>query len=404
MSFELPLTEPGPHLDDWLAYIGSIHPVGWDLGLKRVAEVGRRLDVLHPSKVVILVAGTNGKGSTCEYLEQFALASGLRVGKSTSPHLQTFNERIMVDGSPVPDHEIVDAFQNINAVRGDITLTYFEFATLASLVIFHGKQLDVSILEIGLGGRLDAMNIVNPDLCIITAIALDHQDYLGDTRDEIAAEKAGIMREGVTCLIADREPPGRLTASAEQVGAPIYKIGDDFDLEPGTTPKLPADSFVVALEAAGRLNWDTTDAKRIADETQLSGRRSWGHLHCDVLLDVAHNPSAASSLADYLATLSGYQAVHAVIGMYADKDIETVTALLAPHIKTWHLCASEEPRAASAEDLKARLSADQSGNARTYDKIDEAFAGAASDAGGDDLILVFGSFPVVGTCLKLLPD
>ncbi len=398
------MTEPGAHLDDWLAYIGSIHPVGWDLGLDRVAEVGRRLDVLHPSNTVILVAGTNGKGSTCEYLEQFALASGLRVGKSTSPHLFSFNERIMVDGSAVPDGEIVEAFRTINEARGDITLTYFEFATLASLVVFRDLQVDVAILEIGLGGRLDAMNIVAPDFCIITAIALDHQDYLGDTREVIAGEKAGIMREGVTCLIADRESPEALAAQAKRVGAPIFRIGEDFDLRSGVSPKLPPDSFAVAEEAAVRLGWDTTDAQRIADQTELAGRRSWGRLHCDVLLDVAHNPSAAAALADYLATLEGYDAIHAVMGMYEDKDIEAVSELLAPRIKTWHLCASEEPRAASVSVLKARLSADQSGNARTYDKISEAFAGAASDAGGDDLILVFGSFPVVGTCLKLLPD
>jgi len=393
---------PGADLDLWLNYIGSVHPVGWDLGLDRVAEVGSRLGVLHPAGTVILVAGTNGKGSTCEYLEQFALSNNLSVGKSTSPHLSRFNERIAVNGTPVGDADIVEAFVAIESARVDITLTYFEFASLASLLVFRQQQLDVAILEIGLGGRLDAMNIVEPDLAIITAVALDHQDYLGDNREDIAREKAGIMRPGITCLVSDREPPASIAQCAEDVGAKLRLIGSDFDLVPGMSPALPGDSFAVAAEAAQILNWETDQAARIAAETRLAGRRSWERIHCDVLLDVAHNPAAAASLADYVSGLEGYGAIHAVVGMYADKDIEAVTAALAPWVKTWHLCASDEPRAATPDILKARLSADQSGNALTYDKIKDAFEGAASDAGERDLILVFGSFPVVGACLELV--
>jgi dihydrofolate synthase/folylpolyglutamate synthase len=389
-------------LDRWLDYIGSVHPVGWDLGLQRVAEVGTRLELLHPAGTVILVAGTNGKGSTCEYLEQFALSNNLSVGKATSPHLSRFNERIAVDGTPASDADIVEAFLEIECARGDITLTYFEFATLASLIVFRNRQLDVAILEIGLGGRLDAMNIVEPDLGIITAIALDHQDYLGDNRDDIAREKAGIMRKGVTCLVSDRNPPASIAACARETGAKLSLIGRDFDLTPGISPALPRDSFAVAAEAARFLGWETEQAAKIASETRLAGRRSWMRAHCDVLLDVAHNPAAAVSLADYLSGLEGYDAIHAVVGMYADKDIEAVTSALAPWIKTWHLCASDEPRAAAPDILKRRLSVDQSGNVSTYVKIKDAFAGAASNAGKRDLILVFGSFPVVGACLELL--
>lgn len=402
MRKESPGADAG--LDRWLDYIGSVHPVGWDLGLDRVASVGAKLEVLHVADTVILVAGTNGKGSTCEYLEQFALSSNLSVGKSTSPHLSHFNERIAVDGSPVSDADIVEAFLEIERARGDITLTYFEFATLASLVVFKSRQLDVTILEIGLGGRLDAMNIVEPDLSIITAIALDHQDYLGDNREDIAREKAGIMRKGVTCLVSDRDPPASITACASERGAKLCLIGRDFDLAPGISPALPEDSFAVAAEAARVLNWKTDQAARIAAETRLAGRRSWVHGPRDVLLDVAHNPAAAASLADCVSGLEDYDAIHAVLGMYADKDIEAVTAALAPWIKTWHLCAGDEPRAAPPDILGRRLSVEQSGNVSTYGKISDAFAGAASNAGERELILVFGSFPVVGACLELLDE
>lgn len=264
--------------------------------------------------------------------------------------------------------------------------------------------MDVSVLEIGLGGRLDAMNIVSPDLSVITSISLDHQEYLGDTREVIAREKAGIMRENVLCLISDREPPQSLFEVAEDRGTPLMLIGKDFDIDPGLAPRLPADSLAVATQAARVLGWQTESIAGIAADTCLAGRRSWGRKHCDVLLDVAHNAAAARSLAAYLTDLKKYRQIHAVVGMYADKDIESVTGLLSPLIKTWHLSAVDEARAASPEALKARLSVDQSGIVRTYDKIEQAFAGAAADAGEDDLILVFGSFPVVGSCLDLLSD
>ena len=398
------MTEPGPDLAGWLEFIGSVHPTGWDLGLERVAEVAGRLNLEHPAHKVILVAGTNGKGSTCEYLEQFALANGLTVGKSTSPHLIRFNERIAINGTPVPDAAITSAFEEINQARAEVTLTYFEFATLASLLIFRESGLDVAILEVGLGGRLDAMNVVHPDLTIITAIDLDHQSYLGHTRADIAREKAGIMRQDIPCLVSDPAPPGSLIAHASRLGAPLRRIGVDFPMATGLATHLPEASLAVAAEGARLLGWSLKDMAAIADETRLAGRRTWARLHCDVLLDVAHNPAAAASLADYLAGLDQYAAIHALAGMYADKDIEGVTGLLAAHIKTWHLTASDEPRAESPARLKARLSADQSGNVITCDKIAEAFAGVVSSANEDDLILVFGSFSVVGTCLQLLSD
>ncbi len=388
-------------LDEWLSYIDTVHPVGWDLGLERVHKVGARLDVLHPAPITILVAGTNGKGSTCEYLAAFAAAEGLSCGKSTSPHLFRFNERIVIDGQPVSDEQIIAAFEQIEAARGDITLTYFEFASLASMQLFKSHTVDVAVLEVGLGGRLDAMNIVEPDLSIITSIALDHQGWLGDTREQIALEKAGIMRADVTCVIADRNPPSTLASHAESTGAPVCFIGRDFDLPEGIkATSLPPDSFAVAFEAAGQLDWMRTTAIDIAASTALAGRRTWIEGQPSVLLDVAHNPAAAISLAGYLEEQTLRGDIHALLGIYADKDIESVTGALAPYIKTWHLTAMEEARAASTDEIEDRLADQVRGNSTAYVKIPDAVTGILSRAKAEDLILVFGSFPVVAGGLQ----
>ena len=194
-------------LDEWLGYVEKVHSKTWDLGLARVNRVAEELGVMLQSSRVAIVAGTNGKGSTCEYMEQFCIEAGLSVGKSTSPHLLRFNERIQVNGSPVSDDVIAEAFESIETARRNISLTYFEFAVLASALIFNRSDLDIWILEVGLGGRLDAMNIFSRDISVITQIALDHQAWLGNSREEIALEKAAIMRSGIPCVVADPDPP-----------------------------------------------------------------------------------------------------------------------------------------------------------------------------------------------------
>lgn len=216
-------------LADWLQRIEQQHPVKWDLGLARVSEVGRRLGVLSPAPLVFLVAGTNGKGSTCEYITQLCRARHLKVGKSTSPHLLRFNERIEIDGEPASDALICGAFEAIDQARAEISLTYFEYGTLAALVIFKQLAVDVAVLEIGLGGRLDAMNIVDPDVSVITRIALDHQSWLGDTRELIGAEKAGILRAGIPCVLVDRAPPISILEQAKALQVPLYALGAEFD-------------------------------------------------------------------------------------------------------------------------------------------------------------------------------
>jgi dihydrofolate synthase/folylpolyglutamate synthase len=396
------LTDQPLSLDQWLSYIQQVHPVGWDLGLNRVSEVGRRLKLLHPAVTTILVAGTNGKGSTCEYLERFAMANELSVGKSTSPHIHQFNERIAIDGVPVPDQSIVRAFQEIESARKEITLTYFEFATLASLFLFCEQKVDVAILEVGLGGRLDAMNIVDPDLTIITSISLDHQDWLGDTRAEIAREKAGIMRAGVSCIVADRDPPVSVYDYALEIGASLYIIGRDFDSLEDIDTVLPRDSFDAAQQASKMLGWDVSGSQEIGVTTRLTGRRTVMEDKCEVLLDVAHNPAAAITLAEHLRAHWDGRDIHAVIGMYKDKDIESVSRILMPLFKTCHLTSLGEPRGEDADRLLRRLSVRPTGNVETYVNIKDALDGAREEASPADLILVCGSFPVVSGVLQLL--
>ena len=397
-----PLTDQAYLLEDWLSYIETVHPFGWDLGLNRVSEVGHRLELLRPAPTTILVAGTNGKGSTCEYLERFAKADGLSVGKATSPHIHLFNERIAIDGKPVADQSIVRAFQQIESARKEITLTYFEFATLAALFLFSEKKVDVAILEVGLGGRLDAMNIVDPDLAIITSISLDHQDWLGHTRDEIAREKAGIMRAGVACIVADRDPPESINRYASALGAPVYIIGRDFDSLDEIDTVLPRDSFDAAQQAAKMLGWDVSTSREIGVTTRLTGRRTLLKDKCEVLLDVAHNPAAAISLVEHLLAHWDGKDIHAVIGMYKDKDIESISEILLPLLKTCHLTSLVEPRGEDADQLLRRLSVKPAGKVETYANIKDALDGAREEAIAADLILVCGSFSVVSGVLQLL--
>ena len=273
-------------LEFWLSKIVNTLK-SWDLGLERVKAVGRELGVLRPAPV-LLVGGTNGKGSTCEYLSEFGIRAGLKIGKSTSPHIFRFNERIQVNNTPLPDEQIVNA-QTGRGGTGDISLTYFEFSALAAMVCFLLEEVDVAILEVGLGGRLDAMNIVEPDISIITSIAIDHEEWLGSTRDEIGREKAGIMRAGSVCLLGDSDPPQTITDYAQQLGASLLRIGQDFELFNGSV-NLSRESFSLALEAARILDWNIESGIDIARHTNLLGRNTWLSKKCPILLDIALTP------------------------------------------------------------------------------------------------------------------
>ena len=228
-------------LEQWLDYIGGLHPIKWDLTLDRVAEVARRLGVVQPARRVILVAGTNGKGSCCQALAALATGAGVSFGVTTSPHLRHFNERIQINGAEATDLQIVSAFEQIELARSDISLSYFEFACLAALLLFKEADLDLAILEIGLGGRLDAMNLVDPDISVILPIALDHQSYLGDTLEAIGLEKAGILRPNGTLVLADPDPPNSILAEAARQRCQVKRIGREFDWADGEVSWMAAE-------------------------------------------------------------------------------------------------------------------------------------------------------------------
>lgn len=420
-------------LSAWLEWLEQNHPREIDLGLERVSCVAARLALLEPAARVVTVAGTNGKGSCVTATAALLSSAGHSVGVYTSPHLISYNERIVVDGRPAADEEICAAFATIYAAcqrtspeqPQPISLTYFEYGTLAALEIFRRRQVTAMVLEVGLGGRLDAVNIVNPDLAIITSIALDHTDWLGNTRELIGFEKAGIMRHAKPVVCADVEPPSSVIEHAGSLGAPLYLIGRDFGFNQKderswewwsgaqvfsgqALPQLPLPSIAAALQAALLLGldlhalhaFDKVAALRVPGRFQTIPWRER-----QVILDVAHNPAATAYLVERL-TEGAVPAskVHGIVAMMSDKDRAQSLANLKGRINHWYLAdLSYIPRAATVEQLGQNLvdmgvSAEFSGS--VADCLDTAFA--QSNPG--DRILIFGSFYTVAAGLQVLAD
>ncbi|WP_417066985.1 bifunctional tetrahydrofolate synthase/dihydrofolate synthase [Niveibacterium terrae] len=411
---KLPDTLPG-----WLEYIERQHSKTIALGLARVQKVADAL-AARPDFPVILVGGTNGKGSTCALLEAILIAAGYRVGLYTSPHLIRYNERVRVDGSEVSDEALVRAFAEVEAARGDTPLTYFEYGTLAAWALFARASLDVVILEVGMGGRLDAVNVFEPDLAIVTSVALDHMDFLGDTREAIGFEKAGIYRAARPALCADPEPPKSLVDHALAIGADLRLIDRDFgfeqsagrwnwrgramrldDLPPpalkGQVQYLNASVVLAALEALQqRLPVPEQAIREALTRVRLPGRFQILGEHPQIVLDVAHNPQAALSLARNLSAASAVKESWAVLGMLADKDVEGVIRAVEPQIDHWVLCSLPGPRGLTAESLRERvLRAGVRGDIDLAGSPTDALARCRERAGVDDRIAVFGSFLTV---------
>ena len=406
-------------LEQWLDYVGGLHPIAWDLTLDRVSEVALRLGVERPARQVVLVAGTNGKGSCCEALAALALAAGVSVGVTTSPHLRRFNERIRINGAEATDLQIVAAFERIDAVRGDISLSYFEFACLAALLLFRDADLDLAILEIGLGGRLDAMNLVDPDISVILPIALDHQSYLGDTREAIGFEKAGILRANGIVVLADPEPPSSILEEAERQTCQVFRIGWEFDWTDAQVSwmalghlqcqaltsaqtRLPKPSLAAAVQTMAQLGLLSPSKVVQLQDVSLLGRLTRYDLAGQRLyLDVAHNEQAVLRLATEL-TRQGCGSIRVVFGLYADKDAQAVIRAIGPMVHFWHLTQVDEPRALASEQLMTRLSVVDQVRAETTGSVKQALENAVRLSGGIDTIVVFGSFPVVGEALEYL--
>ena len=410
-------------LSQWLARLETVSSREIDLGLDRVSRVLQRLD-LPPARTVLHVAGTNGKGSSVAMLESLLRPTDACVGSYTSPHILRFNERICVDGRDASDAEIVAALEQVEAVRADEALTYFEFSTLAAMVIFAEAGADTLLLEIGLGGRLDAVNAVEPTAGLITNIGLDHCAWLGEDIESIAFEKAGIMRPGKPCVFGSREMPNAIGRHAADIGARLLAAGRDYDWELAgdswawrgaahsldglRRPVLVGDHQVVnaagvlaLLETCGVTEVLTREAVNEAlGSVELDGRIQSVDLETRWVVDVAHNPDAAEALARGLQGFDGRTI--AIIGMLDDKDVETVAKHLDPQVDHWIAVAADSPRAVAAAELARRVATGTGDDCEAADSLQAAMQRAETLAGPGDRVLVTGSFYLVGPALDQL--
>ena len=414
-------------LSEWLAHCERLHPKNIDLGLERVQAVAQRLGLRFECPV-ITVAGTNGKGSTCAMLEAIALQAGYRTGVYTSPHLVHFEERCRIGGEIVQPQALLPHFERVESARAAdaVALTYFEFTTLAILSLMADSSLDVAILEVGLGGRLDAVNVVDTDCAVITSIDLDHQEFLGTDRESIGREKAGILRAGRPAIVSDPMPPHSVIQYAEALGTDLWLLGRDFNFSGdkqqwawagrgrrypglaypalrGANQLLNASGVLAAFDALRpRLPVTAQAIRNGLAMVELPGRFQIVPGQPALVLDVAHNPHSVAALAANLDAMGFYPATHAVFGAMADKDLATMLAKMAPLVDRWYFTDLPTPRAASARVLLERWQASPGRRevpASTHTSPEDALRAAVAAAGPADRILVFGSFFTVGGVL-----
>jgi len=416
-------------LGEWLAYLEQLHPSAIDMGLERSQKVLARLQLGKLAPRVVTVTGTNGKGSTCAFVASMLRAQGLKVGVYSSPHLLRYNERVLIDGQEASDEHLCEAFAAVEAARGEISLTYFEMGTLAAFWLFQQSGLDAVVLEVGLGGRLDTVNVVDADLALVTSIGVDHVDYLGDTRELVAFEKAGIFRQGKPALCGDLDPPQPLLDKARELAAPLFLRGRDFDLESaegvwhwrgvtldGTAVQLrdlplldlPMENATLALQAylLMGLPWDAGLIRQALLATRVTGRLDrrvvyWQGKRVELLLDVGHNPHAAEYLARRLSARPLQGRRLAVFGLLADKDLGGVIAPLQALVDEWAVTPLDTPRSRPAAELASALT-NCGATVKSYASVDAALEGQCAHATADDQILLFGSFFCVAQALEWL--
>ena len=412
-------------LGQWLEHIERLHPKTIELGLERVGQVREHLG-LEPRFPIITVGGTNGKGSTCAMLESILDHAGYRVGCYTSPHLLRYNERVRVSRIELDDAALVTAFRAVELARRDVPLTYFEYGTLAALWLFVEHHVDLAVLEVGLGGRLDAVNIFDADCAVVTAIDIDHVDYLGADREAIGSEKAGIFRAGRPAVCADPAPPAGLIRRAAAIGAGLLRIGWDFGFRMqgrhwqywgprGLRNALPhpalrgacqlenAAGAITALECLrDRLPVSMNDIRRGLLQVDLPGRFQVLPGRPTVVLDVAHNVHAARELATNLALMGCAGRTYAVFAMLGDKDIAGVAAAMAQQISHWFVAGLSELRGAKVDELERALRAARISACTPCASVTEAYTQACDMATENDRITVFGSFHTVARVLALL--
>lgn len=421
----------GSSLESWLSYISSVHPREIELGLDRTRRVADRLNLGKPAPRVITVAGTNGKGSCVATLEAILQRAGYKTGCYTSPHIHSFNERIRIDGLCVTDSDLIAAFEAIEARRDDETLSYFEFATLAGLYLFRESGVDVALLEVGLGGRLDAVNIIDADVAIISSIGIDHVDWLGEDIESIAAEKAGIMRPGMPVVFGGDSPPAAITARADEIGAPLLLAGRDFRHVAATaagqwhwfgqrrdgsavewrnlpTTRLLQANVVAALQALMLLplSIERRSLSEALAQVRLMGRfelRRDSATGRAVICDVAHNPAAMQQLAilleRYSAQNQGRGRLAVVLAAMADKDVRGMITALESCVDIWYIAQVDQARSMAAHEVAQILkSVGKGANLASIDgfsSAETAYEAACAQTGAEDTVLVTGSFYTV---------
>ncbi|MBL4631807.1 MAG: bifunctional tetrahydrofolate synthase/dihydrofolate synthase [Paraglaciecola sp.] len=406
-------------LDQWLTYLAQVHPSNIELGLERVAEVFRNLQLDLSQRTIVTVAGTNGKGTTCALIEQALLMSKQSVAVFSSPHLLDYRERVRVAGVMLSETSHCQAFLKVDQARGDTSLTYFEFGTLAALQLIADSGAQYLLLEVGLGGRLDAINIVDPTIAVITSIDLDHQDWLGHSKELSAIEKAGIFRANIPAVIGEPYPPSTLAdAVIDYQVKPLWQ-GSDFHFQTDDNgfhwqginsgydnlpmPNIPAQNASTALQVIEILGLplDNRQMTQVFKQTDLLGRRQVIQRHPTVMLDVAHNPQATSLLAVDIKNMQ-YKRVIAVVAMLADKDIVATLAPMLSVVSNWYCASLDVPRGAQSASLVGAVLSSQQ-KVLDYDSVEAAYKDALENAHKDDFIIVFGSFFTVSNVLNMGP-
>lgn len=402
-------------LSMWLDYLQNIHTSAIDLGLERVQAVAKSANLTKPAPTVITVAGTNGKGSTCALMEAILLDAGYSVGVYSSPHLIRYNERVRVNGQDLSDEKHVQAFDFIEKQRGEISLSFFEYGTLAALRLFQTEKVDIVLLEVGLGGRLDATNVVDHDVSIVTSLAIDHVDWLGDDINVIGYEKAGIFRTGKPAICGQPKAPATVAAHADDIGAELYQVEiqynyqltdsntwswvhGSYQLDDLPVPNLPLQNAATALMALATANLDISDVNIVKglENAKLPGRMQVLSTQPTILLDVAHNPHSAEYLVTRVAQQYQNKTIHTVVAMLHDKDIQSTLEALTPVASHWYPASLTGPRAASAQELCQFLPQQTT----QYQTPVDAFEAALTKSAAEDVILVVGSFHTVGEVLE----
>ncbi|SPY78008.1 Bifunctional protein folC [Providencia rustigianii] len=423
MSKQIIPTAKSP-LEAWLSYLTDLHSQNIDMGLERVGQAARQMNLTQPAPRVITVTGTNGKGTTCHTLESILMAAGLKVGVYSSPHLIRYTERVRIQGQELAESEFCQAFAAIEAQRGNISLTYFEYGTLAALQLFKQAALDIVILEVGLGGRLDATNVVDADIAAITSIALDHTDWLGSDREHIGYEKAGIFRQDHYGVVGEPDMPASIGEYADKIGTRLFRRGKDWNYQEHGNhwsweseqrswqdlplPNVPLANAATAMgvisclmEIAPELTLKITDQAIYhgLQTAQLPGRFQVIGENPLKILDVAHNPHAAGYLVTKLAQLPivDGRRIRAVVGMLGDKDIQGTLQCLSKQVTDWYLAPLKEFRGADVAQLSQHLD-----DANEFDSVEAAWQQACNDAQPQDVIVVCGSFHTVAHVMMLL--